>query len=92
MERKKMVYRNVSVSGTDMTEENNYVVEQDNSDLLEELFVNPDDMDFHLIESTRTLEIIIDQGSVYSGMLSSEFDRDGVERSSAPDLGAYEAL
>jgi len=87
-----IAYRNISVSGTDMTEENNYVVGRDNSDLLDELFRGPDDLDFHLIDSTLTRESIINQGGVYADMISSEFDRDGVERSGAPDLGAYEAL
>lgn len=85
-----IVYRSISASGSDVSEHHNYVVEQDNAPLLDDLFVSPDDLDFHLRDNPITREHIIDQGAVFTDMISSELDRDHVERTGAPDLGAYE--
>jgi hypothetical protein len=65
-------------------------VELDNAHSLDDLFVSPDDLDFHLRDNTLTREYIIDQGALFSDRISSELDRDHVERIGAPDLGAYE--
>jgi len=86
-----IAYRSISISGTDVSESNNYIIGRENSDLLYDLFVNPDDLDFHIQVGTVTQEDIIDRGEAFEGMISSEIDRDNVERSGAPDLGAYEA-
>ncbi len=85
-----IVYRSISASGMDVTEHHNFLLGRDNASLLDDLFVRPDDLDFHLRDNTFTREHIIDRGAVFSDMVSSELDRDNVERSGAPDLGAYE--
>jgi hypothetical protein len=54
------------------------------------MFVRPGDLDFHLQDNALTREHIIDQGARFSDMISSELDRDHVNRTGAPDLGAYE--
>jgi hypothetical protein len=85
-----IVYRSIDASGTDVTEHHNYIVGADNSNLLYNLFISPDDFDFHLLDNTLTREKVIDQGEVFVDRISSEIDRDNVERTGAPDLGAYE--
>lgn len=85
-----IAYRSIGASGTDVAEHHNYVVGQDNASLLFDLFADPDDFNFHLRDNSLTRENIIDQGEVFAGMISSALDRDQVERTGAPDLGAYE--
>lgn len=86
-----IVYRSVSASGIDVTASNNYLVGRDNADLLDDIFADPDNFDFHLERSDLTLGSIIDQGESFEGMISSEVDRDDTVRTGPPDLGAYEA-
>jgi hypothetical protein len=85
-----IVYRSIGASGIDVTEHHNYVIGASNSSQLHDLFVSPDDLDFHLLDNALTRENIIDQGESFADMISSEMDRDDVERAGAPDLGAYE--
>lgn len=85
-----IAYRSISASGMDVSEHHNYVVGRDNASLLSDLFAEPGDLDFHLRDNAFTREHIIDQGVLFSDMISSELDRDHVERAGAPDLGAYE--
>jgi hypothetical protein len=87
-----IAYRSISASGTDVTADHNFVVGRDHPELLYDLFVSPDDLDFHLQTNTTTQADIIDQGALFADMISSEIDRDGVERAQAPDLGAYETV
>jgi hypothetical protein len=87
-----IAYRSISASGTDVTADHNFVVGRDNPDVLYDLFVDPDNLDFHLLVNDTTLADIIDQGASFADMASSAIDRDGVIRSGAPDLGAYEAV
>jgi hypothetical protein len=86
-----IVSRSISVSGTNVAERHNYIIGHGNSAQLDDLFVNPDDFDFHLQNNTLTLASIIDQGEVFPEMISSEVDRENVARMAFPDLGAYEA-
>jgi hypothetical protein len=86
-----IVFRSVSVSGTGVQERNNLVIGQGNYAQLYDLFIHPDDFDFRPLTGALTLEKIIDRGELFPGMMSSVIDRNGVARTGAPDLGAYEA-
>jgi hypothetical protein len=85
-----IAYNAVRATGTNVSGEHNYIVGSGNSTLLYDLFISPDDLDFHLLDNTLTRENIIDQGEVFSDAISTEIDRDHLERAGAPDLGAYE--
>lgn len=65
-------------------------METDDDDALIEIFADPEAFDYHLLDNTLTRDVIIDQGGIFSSMISLEMDLDGVERQGAPDVGAYE--
>jgi Right handed beta helix region len=87
-----IVFRSISASGVAVEARKNYVVGAANSSQLHELFANPDAFDFHLRSGPAAADALVDQGDPIPGAVSSVIDRDGVERTGVPDLGAYERL
>ncbi len=86
-----IVYRDISAQGIDMTESHNYVIGRDNSAQLYDLFVDPDNYDFHLLNTSLTQTHLIDQGETYTDQVSSQMDLQNSPRVGAPDLGALES-
>jgi hypothetical protein len=85
-----IVSSSVSVSGENVEEMNNYILGKSNYDMAYQLFVDPDNFDFHLLDNETTKTEIIDKGHPFVTMISSIMDKDLKERESVPDLGAYE--
>lgn len=86
-----IVYRDLGAEGHEMTVSNNYVIGRNNSALLYDLFVAPDNFDFHLQDNSVTREHLIDQGEIFGDQVSSEMDQENSTRTGAPDLGALES-
>lgn len=80
----------VPVYGDNVEEMNNYVLGKANYDQVYQLFADPVNYDFHLLNNDATQAEIIDQGQSFLTMLSSSIDKDMNDRNSAPDLGAFE--
>ena len=85
-----IAFRSVSAEGVGVEEENNFIIGRENYSLLNELFVNPDEFDLHLLDNATTFEVIIDAGIKYSDVVSTLWDCENKERDDHPDLGAYE--
>ena len=85
-----IAFRSVSVSGNNVEQMNNYIIGRNTFDNIYNLFVDPDNLDFHLIKSDTTQLRIIDKGIKFKDKLSSKMDRDETYRDDVPDLGAYE--
>lgn len=85
-----LVSSSISISGNNVDEYNNYVFGKKNYDSIYRAFINPDEIDFHLILNDFNTKNIIDLGTYFNGYISSETDKDGKERDSKPDIGAYE--
>lgn len=85
-----IVSNSVSTEGNSIIESTNYVIGSNNYSQIYELFVDPDNFDFHLANNELTKAEIIDQGELFPSLFSSEFDKDNIARENNPDLGAYE--
>lgn len=85
-----IVFRVVAIDGVEVEERSNYVLGRDNYDEVYQLFADPDNYDFHLAANDFTQSHIIDKSERFSELVSSDIDRDGRERTSLPDPGAYE--
>lgn len=86
-----IVSSNVSVSGDDVLEYSNYVFGKQNYNAIYDAFIDPDHNDFHLLTNDFTLGNIIDKGTQFNDLVSSEMDIECTPRISLPDLGAYES-
>jgi parallel beta-helix repeat protein len=86
-----IVSSSVSVEGNSVEEYNNYVIGKSNFELNRILFIDPDNYDMHLLINNTTQTNIINRGVVFSDLISSKIDHDRKNRTSPPDLGAYEA-
>ncbi len=86
-----IVSSNVSVSGDDVLEYSNYVFGKQNYNAIYDAFIDPDHNDFHLLTNDFTLGNIIDKGTQFDDLVSSEMDIECTPRISLPDLGAYES-
>ena len=86
-----IVSSSVSVSGDNVSEFNNYVINKNNYDQVYELFIDPDNFDLHLLKNELTCDEIIDKGEFFQELESSAIDKDQLERKGNPDIGAYEA-
>lgn len=80
----------ISVSGSNVVENNNYVIGKSEFAQIYQLFVDPDALDLHLKSNELTLDTIIDAGEIFPNLISSDIDRDHMQRDGLPDLGAYE--
>lgn len=80
----------IHVEGDNVVENNNHVVGRGNQDDIYELFIAPDNYDFHLLNNTMVDENISDAGAIFDNLESSKIDKDGNARTGNPDLGAYE--
>ena len=85
-----IVFNAVSIEGNNISEGTNYVIGRDNYSLVYELFIDPDNFDFHLSNNNVTQTHIVNQGEVITRLVSSEIDKDNRARDGNPDLGAYE--
>lgn len=85
-----IIASSVKVSGENVEEMNNYILGKSNYDQVYQLFVDPDNFNFHLLDNETTQANIIDQGHPFLTNLSSIMDKDLKSRVSVPDLGAYE--
>jgi parallel beta-helix repeat protein len=81
----------ITVEGSTVEEYNNYVIGKNNFELNRILFIDPDNFDMHLLVNNTTGANIIDRGAVFADLISTKIDRDRKNRTSTPDLGAYEA-
>jgi len=86
-----IVYRSLNADGINVTTGRNYVIGRNNSALLYDLFVDPDNDDFHLKVNSLTQTNLIDQGETYADQVSSQMDLENSPRVGAPDLGALES-
>jgi parallel beta-helix repeat protein len=86
-----IVSSSVSVSGLNVVEYSNYVFGRDNYDAVYNTFVNPDENNLHLLINDFTLNNLIDKGTIFNDLVSSEADLEGSSRTGSPDLGAFEA-
>jgi hypothetical protein len=82
----------ISISGTDVSEQNNYVIGKNNYSLIFELFIDPLNYDFHLLNNDFSQLEIIDQGAYFENLVSSDIDKDNTIRNIPPDIGAYELV
>lgn len=87
-----IVSSTVSYEGSNIEVLSNYAFGKENYDLVYNMFVSPDHLDFHLLDNDYTRQSIIDLGEKYSNLFSSEADCDRNNRDEMPDLGAYEFL
>jgi len=85
-----IVSRSVGAEGSNVEEQNNYIVGHSNYSQLTELFVNPAQYDLHLLQNSLTQEKLIDLGQYIEGIVSSKIDKDQNNRTIPPDLGAFE--
>ncbi|MBN1183938.1 MAG: right-handed parallel beta-helix repeat-containing protein [Bacteroidales bacterium] len=85
-----IAFRSISVNGKNVEQMNNYIVGRNTYENIYNLFVDPDNLDFHLIKSDTTTKNIIDKGLKFNDKVSSKMDRDEASRVGAPDIGAYE--
>jgi parallel beta-helix repeat protein len=81
----------VIAEGEYVEEYNNYVFGKNNYNLIYDVFINPDINDFHLQHNDFTSDNIIDKGKLFKNLVSSRIDKDGLQRTWLPDLGAYES-
>ncbi|MDF1546985.1 MAG: right-handed parallel beta-helix repeat-containing protein [Bacteroidales bacterium] len=86
-----IVSRAVNAEGNNVLEKKNYIIGHNNYSQNAEIFINPDQFNFHLLINDFTNQNIIDKGEFINGLLSSEIDKDNVNRTVPPDIGAYEA-
>ncbi len=85
-----IVSSSVSIVGNNIEENSNYVFGKRNYDSIYQAFVNPDENNFHLINNDFTKQNIIDLGTYFNGLISSDADKDLMSRDETPDIGAYE--
>ena len=85
-----IVSRLISVEGTAVSQRYNYVIGSDGFSDMPLYFVDPDNLDFHLLSNSYTDTNIVDKGGYFSNFISSEYDKDGDPRDNHPDLGAFE--
>jgi parallel beta-helix repeat protein len=85
-----IVSSSVSVSGSDVEEFNNFIVGRSEYDMVYQIFVDPDNFDFHLLKNELTEEYIINAGHPFPNQMSTIMDLENIARTSGPDLGAYE--
>jgi parallel beta-helix repeat protein len=86
-----IVSSDVSVSGRNVMEYNNYVFGKENYNAVYDAFKNTDENDLHLLINDFTRTNLIDKGVLFDGLVSSASDIEENSRSGLPDLGAYEA-
>lgn len=87
-----IVSSSVSYDGTNIDVQSNYVFGKSNYDSVYYMFVDADNNDFHLLNNDFTQKKVIDLGTVYSDLVSSEADIEKNKRDDSPDLGAYELI
>jgi parallel beta-helix repeat protein len=85
-----IVSSSINVSGSNVQDINNYIFGKSNYNSIYNAFINPDNNDFHLLSNEFTNANLIDKGSVFEELISSEIDKDLLKRTNKPDLGAYE--
>ncbi len=85
-----IVANSISTKGNAIAEKANYIIGKENYARIYELFIDPDNYDFHLANNEITQANIIDKGEFFPELISSELDKDNVTRSGIPDLGAFE--
>jgi hypothetical protein len=86
-----IVSSSVGVNGINVRDSNNYVFGRNNYQEIYHFFCDPDNFDFHLLVNDSTKSSIIDKGSIFPELVSTEIDRDRKRRNAPPDIGAYEA-
>ena len=85
-----IVSSSVSYDGLDIEIQSNYVIGKSNYDSVYYMFVDPDNNDLHLLDNYYTREKVIDKGTLFSELVSSEADKEKYKRDGSPDIGAYE--
>ncbi len=85
-----IVFRNISVTGENVVKHHNYIIGNDHTDRMTQLFQDPEGFDFHLRDTALTQTSIINQGQAFPSMFSTTKDKDKTQRDLVPDLGAYE--
>jgi parallel beta-helix repeat protein len=81
----------VTVEGNEVEAYNNFIIGRNTYDRVYLFFLDPDNQDMHLLLNDATAANIIDKGAVFPDLISTKIDRDRKQRTSPPDLGAYEA-
>lgn len=87
-----IVSSSMSVSGTNVEEYNNYIIGRSEYDKVYQIFVDPENFDFHLLKNELTGEYIINAGHPFPELVSTSMDLENNARKSGPDIGAYECM
>ncbi len=87
--KNNLVSASVSCSGDFVTEAGNFIIGNDNYSDIDDIFTNPAEYDFSLLDSTYNQTNIIDKG-INTDEYSSQYDIADNARRGNPDIGAYE--